>query len=151
MTKNRFYSEFTYQEINYGNNFMMSEMMNLDFMHPVRSLHMKAWQHFKDNKFSYDGATFVRERSNETIFELASFIHDWLNSNGYVGKKIDDMFIDIMITLNYPRELIIKRYFLMRMFTWVNVLRHKYILKDYNKELPDYYYSLPEIFINPLY
>ena len=60
------------------------------------------------------------------------------------------MFIDIMITLNYPKELIIKRYFLMRMFTWVNVLRHKYILKDL-KELPDYYYSLPEIYINPLY
>ena len=76
MTKNRFYREFTYQEINYGNNFMMSEMMNLDFMHPVRSLHMRAWQDFKDNKFSYDGATFVRERSDETIFELASFIHD---------------------------------------------------------------------------
>ena len=151
MTKNRFYNEFTYQEINFGNNYMMSEMMNLDFMHPIRSLHLMAWRDFKDNKFSYDGATFVRERSDETIFELASFIHDWMNSKGYVGKKIDDMFIDIMITLNYPKELIIKRYFLMRMFTWVNVLRHKYILKDYKKELPDYYYSLPEIYINPLY
>lgn len=151
MTKNRFYKDFTIEEISFGLNFMMSEMSVLTLNHPLIKLRKKAWQDFKDNKFSYDGATFVRERSDETIFELASFMHDWLNSKGYVGKKIDDMFIDIMITLNYPKELIIKRYFLMRMFTWVNVLRHKYILKDYKKELPDYYYSLPEIKINPLY
>ena len=60
MTKNRFYREFTYQEINYGNNFMMSEMMNLDLMHPVRSLHLRLGVIFKDNKFNYDGATFVK-------------------------------------------------------------------------------------------
>lgn len=151
MTKNRFYTDFSYTEIETGHQYMMSELRGLDFKHPIRTLFMLAWEDFKNNKFSYDGATFVRERSDETIFELASFIHDWMNSKGYVGKKIDDMFIDIMITLNYPKELIIKRYFLMRMFTWVNVLRHKYILKDYKKELPDYYYSLPEIYINPLY
>lgn len=151
MTKNRFYIEFTYWEISDGYSYMLSELDILSENHVLRRLFNIVWRDFKDEKFKYDGATFVRERSDETIFELASFIHDWLNSNGYVGKKIDDMFIDIMITLNYPKELIIKRYFLMRMFTWVNVLRHKYILKDYKKELPDYYYSLPEIHINPLY
>ena len=151
MTKDRFYKDFTYQEISDGYSYMLSELEHLPKNHFLIRLFNIVWQDFKDNKFSYDGATFVRERCNETIFELSSFIHDWLNSMGYVGKKIDDMFIDIMITLNYAKELIIKRYFLMRMFTWVNVLRHKYILKDYKKELPDYYYRLPEIYINPLY
>lgn len=151
MAKDRFYNQFTYQEINYGHHFMMSEMRDLDFKHPIRSLFMRAWDDFKDNKFSYDGATFVKERSSETIFELASFIHDWMNSLGFVGKNIDNMFIDIMITLNYDFSLIIKRYYLMRMFTWVNVLRHKYVLKNYRNESHSFYYSLPEVYINPLY
>jgi len=149
MTKNRFYTDFSYTEIETGYQYMMSELRGLDFNHPIRTLFMLAWEDFKNNKFSYDGATFVKERTIETIFEIASFIHDWLNSLGYVGKKIDDLFIDIMITLNYEFSLIFERYLLMRCFTWVNVLRHKYILKDLKKGLPPYHFELPEIYINP--
>lgn len=152
MTKDRFYKDFTPEELEIGYAYMMAELEHLPESHFLRILFNIVWRDFQDNKFKYDGATFVKERGKATIFEVASIIHDWLNSLGYVGRKVDDMFIDIMITLNYPKELIIKRYFLMRMFTWVNVLRHKYILKDYKKELPNYYcYTLPEIYINPLY
>ena len=54
-----------------------------------------------------------------------------------------------MICLNYKKELIKERYLLLYFFGWINVLRHKFILKDLKKELPQYYFKLPEIFINP--
>lgn len=149
MKKDRFYKDFTYEEISNGYSYMSSELKHLPKNHFLIVLFDIVWKDFKENKFKYDGATFVRERSNQTIFEFASFVHDWLNSLGYVGKKVDDLFIDIMITLNYEFSLIFERYLLMRCFTWVNVLRHKYILKDLKKGLPPYHFELPEIYINP--
>jgi len=149
MTKNRFYTDFRYTEIETGYQYMMSELRGLDFKHPIRTLFMLAWEDFKNNKFSYDGATFVKERTIETIFEIASFIHDWRNSLGFVSKEVNQEFIAIMICLNYKKELIKERYLLLYFFGWVNVLRHKYILKDLKKGSPPYYFQLPEIFINP--
>lgn len=88
-----------------------------------------AWIDYKAGKFKYDGATFVSELNNE-FWELAAFIHDWLNGIGYVGAAVDLYFIKIMIVLNYPESMIIERYKLMR-FTFVNVFIHKYIKRDF--------------------
>ena len=73
--------------------------------------------------FKYDGATFVKEHKNK-FWEVASFIHDWLNVIGYVGKKVDLYFIKIMISLNYSENIIFERCKWMQ-FTWINKLRHK--------------------------
>ena len=82
-----------------------------------------AWIAFEKGFFSYDGATFVKEHQNK-FWEVASFIHDWLNLIGYVGKKIDLYFIKIMIQLNYPENIIFERCKWMQ-YTWINKLRHK--------------------------
>lgn len=96
----------------------------------------RAWIDFKKGLFKYDGATFVKE-NNFKFWEVASFIHDWLNILGYVGKKVDLYFIKIMIQLNYPENIIFERCKWMQ-WTWVNKLRHKIKRTFIADSLPDF-------------
>lgn len=132
--------DFNETEIQIGHNSMIQELKCLPKVHPIKELFTDAWIDFMLQKFSYDGATFVRERNPKTVFEIAAFIHDWRNLNGYVGKAIDNEFVCIMITLNYNPKLIIQRWLFMRL-TFLNVLRHK-ILGTYKKQLPTNIYKL---------
>lgn len=122
MRKNKFHNDFSEAEIKAGFELMHKEMNGLDFKHPIRTLFMYAWEDFKAGKFSYDGPTFVRSRFN-SIWELASFIHDWRNANGNVGREVDNEFFSVMIALNYSIHLIIERWLFCR-FTFLNVWRH---------------------------
>jgi hypothetical protein len=132
MRKNKFYSDFSADEIIKAKELMNREMRYLDYKHPIRFLYMKAWADFTDDKFSYDGPTFVRSRF-KSRWELASFIHDWRNSNGNVGREVDNEFFSVMIALNYPIQLIIERWMFCRL-TFINVWRH--IIKGtYNKKI----------------
>ena len=149
MTKNKTHSQFTYSELSEGYSYMDSELRHLDLKHPIRMILMLAKADFESEKFSYDGATFVKERTNETVFEVAAFIHDWRNSMGYVSYKIDREFIDIMICLNYDWILIFERYLLTR-FTFLNIIRHA-LKGTIKKELPSYLYKEKTIFINPIH
>ncbi len=103
---------------------MLAELVVVPNQHVIRTLFRKAWDSYKCGDFTYDGATFVRERNSGSIFEVAALIHDWRNSNGCVGKAADQEMFDIMIRLNYPLRLIIERWMFCR-FTFVNVVRHK--------------------------
>lgn len=123
MRKNKFYSDFTEEEIIKAKELMVREMRVLDSKNHIRNLFSHAWKDFKAGKFSYDGPTFVRSRF-KSRWELASFIHDWRNSNGNVGREVDNEFFSVMIALNYPIKLIIERWMFCR-FTFVNVWRHK--------------------------
>ncbi len=135
MTKNKYYIEFSEAEINEGYNFMLAELINADASAKLHDLHTLAWQDFINGKFSYDGATFVQERSEFTLFEVPAFIHDWRNANGYVGLKFDKEMFSIMAYLNYsPHHFIVRARWTF--FTWLNWLRHKYYLKDLKKETP---------------
>ena len=122
MRKNKWYKDFSPEELNQAYWSMNREMNGLDFKHPIRTLFMYAWEDFKAGKFSYDGPTFVRSRF-KSRWELASFIHDWRNANGNVGYQVDEEFFSIMITLNYSIHLIIERWLLTR-FTFLNRWRH---------------------------
>ena len=95
----------------------------------VEKAFKEAWESFVADGWTYDGATFVREYKND-FWEVAAFIHDWLNSIGYVGKKVDLYFIDLMIALGYPSNLIFERAKWMQ-WTWINVLNHKFIKRDF--------------------
>jgi len=119
---------------------MLAELVVLPNKHPIRRLFAEAWNDFKIEKFAFDGATFVKERNRNTIFEVAALIHDWRNSSGCVGKKADREMFDIMIRLNYPLPLIISRWFFCRL-TFINVFRHK-CLKSYCREMPADLYVL---------
>lgn len=140
MRKNRYYKELTSTEIQVADSCMKSELVGLDSNHPVRMLHMLAWNDYSAGKFSYDGPTFSKRRHVATEFELAAFIHDWRNSIGFVSYAMDDEMFAIMITLNYRLELIKQRYLLTR-FTFLNVWRHK-IKGTFKAKKPQYYYSL---------
>lgn len=67
-----------------------------------------AFDSFKSEGWKYDGATFVRENNN-SYWEVAAFVHDWLNNIGYVGKKPDLYFIKIMRDLSYSENIIFER------------------------------------------
>lgn len=142
MTKNKYFLDFTNDEIRKGLASMKREiaMFHGKDKELINVLFARAWRSFINNEWSYDGATFVPERYTSEIFELAAFIHDWRNSMGYVGSWVDNEFIDIMIATNYPFRLIKKRYILMR-FTFVNVLIHK-VKGNYQKEKPSLIFSL---------
>lgn len=139
MRKNKFYSDFSEAEVRTGFKIMHDEMSGLDFNHPIRKLFIQACEDFKSGKFSFDGPTFVRSRF-KSRWELASFIHDWRNSNGNVGREVDNEFFSVMIALNYPLNLIIERWFLTRL-TFVNVWRHK-LKGTYNKNIEIKLYQL---------
>lgn len=133
--KSKYFKDFTEAEIQIGHNSMIQELKVLPKFHPIKELFASAWIDFQIGKFSYDGATFVKERNPLTIFEIGAFIHDWRNSKGYVGKEVDEEFCCIMIVLNYKPRLIIQRWIFMR-FTFLNVFRHK-ILGNLNNKPPD--------------
>lgn len=124
--KSKYFNDFLEAEIQIGHNSMMQELKVLPKVHPIKELFASAWIDFSIGKFSYDGATFVKERNPITIFEVAAFIHDWRNSKGYVGQKIDREFLCIMIVLNYKPELIIERKLFM-LFTPLNIARHRFL------------------------
>ena len=138
--KSKYFNQFSEAEIQIGHNAMIQELKCLPKVHPIKELFADAWIDFMLARFSYDGATFVKERNSLTIFEVGAFIHDWRNSKGYVGKAIDNEFLSVMISLNYKPSMIIKRWMLMR-FTFLNVLRHK-MKGTYKKELPTNIYKL---------
>ena len=85
-------SVYVYQlstkEWEFGKAFMLKEVERLEDDHPIKILLKKAIRDFELGKFSYDGATFVKERS-ESLFEVAAFLHDWRNAMGYVSKHVD--------------------------------------------------------------
>ena len=132
--KSKYFNDFLEAEIQIGHNSMMQELKVLPKVHPIKELFASAWIDFSIGEFSYDGATFVKERNPLSIFEVAAFIHDWRNSKGYVGQKIDREFLCIMIVLNYKPELIKERIFLL-VLTPLNIARHRF-LSTYKKGVP---------------
>ena len=135
----KYFNEFTDEEIRIGYNSMLQELEVLPEFHPIRQLFSETWIDFVMGKFSYDGATFVKERFSHTIFEVGAFTHDRRNLFGYVGKEIDNEFIKIMVTLNYDFKMILLRWVLMRL-TFLNVLRHKF-KGTYKKGIPTNIYK----------
>jgi len=130
--ESKYYKEFTEEEIKVGFDSMHSEILEKDTW--INKLLYLALNDFIEGNFSYDGATFVKERYSHTIFEVAAFVHDWLNSLGYVGYSIDVVMFEIMKQLNYEKSLIRVRK-IWTILTFINVLRHKYYLKDYKGKL----------------
>lgn len=94
-----------------------------------------AWQSFKKDGWKYDGATFVREHNNN-FWEVAAFIHDWLNGVGYVGTKPDLYFIKIMKYLDYSENFIFERSKWMQ-WTNINYLWHWLRMKSPKNDLPE--------------
>jgi len=107
--KSRYFNDFSEAEIRIGYNSMLKELEVLPEVHPIRELFAETWIDFIMGKFSYDGATFVKERFSHTIFEVGAFGHDRRNSFGYVGKEIDREFLSIMVVLGYDFKLIKKK------------------------------------------
>lgn len=138
--RGKYFKEFSEAEIRIGYNSMLKELEVLPEIHPVRELFTETWIDFVMGKFSYDGATFVKERFSHTVFEVGAFGHDRRNSFGYVGRKIDREFLSIMIVLNYKPELIKERIFFM-LLTPANILRHK-AKRTYKKGIPNNLYQL---------
>ena len=123
MTKSRYIYQLKHEEWKHGKAFMLQEVAFITWNHPLRNLLFKAIADYESGKFSYDGATFVKERS-KSKFEVAAFIHDWRNAMGYVSYEVDREMLDIMIKLDYSIDLIAWRGILTR-FTFLNILRHK--------------------------
>lgn len=140
MRKNRYYNQLSATEISVADACMKSELVGLDYKHPIRTLHLLAWNDYAAGKFAYDGPTFSKRKFYATEFELAAFIHDWRNSLGFVSYAIDNEMFSIMITCNYRLELILQRYLLTR-FTFLNIIRHK-IKGTFKAEKPQFYYVL---------
>lgn len=121
--RNKKYSQFTKNELDKGYHFMKSELNDAPLW--LCRLFDFAWQDFKNGNFSYDGATFSVERSKDTLFEIAAFLHDWLNSFGIVSYIADAFMLYVMKLLKYRWNLRLGRYLKTRL-TFLNVLRHKY-------------------------
>jgi len=142
MIKNKYIYQIPANKWQQGKAFMLQEIYGLKHTHPIVILLNKAIADFEAGKFSYDGATFVKERS-KSLFEVAAFIHDWRNSMGYVSYKVDNELLEIMVVLAYDLKLIYWRYFLTR-FTLINVFRHK-IMHTFVAYVPNDLYKKPSL------
>ena len=135
MIKSLYHKDFTDQDLEAGFQSMIEELEFHGTPTWVNNLFWLAWDDFVKNKWSYDGATFSKERFDDTIFEVAALIHDWLNSNGIVSYQADGLMLKVMKHLEYSRKERFLRYLKTR-FTFLNILRHKYILKTYKGKYP---------------
>ncbi|MQP63368.1 hypothetical protein GFJ99_11745 [Flavobacterium sp. LMO6] len=134
---NRFIYQVSPEEWEEGKQFMLSELHPYRWNSPIRKILWKAIADFEAGKFSYDGATFVKERSS-SLFEVAAFLHDWRNAMGYVSYQVDREMLDVMITLDYNLNLIKWRWFLTR-FTFLNIIRHRIMFTYVSKKPSDLY------------
>ena len=100
----------------------------------IEEAFFSAWDSFKFEGWKYDGATFVQEQNN-SYWEVAAFIHDYLNNIGYVGREVDLYFIDIMKTLNYGSNIIFERCKWMQ-YTFINYFWHWVRGKKPQNKLP---------------
>jgi hypothetical protein len=100
----------------------------------IEEAFFSAWDSFKSKGWKYDGATFVREMNN-IFWEVAAFIHDWLNHSGFVGPQVDSYFMKIMIALKYDERIISERNRWM-IFTFINYAWHWLRFKNPKNELP---------------
>lgn len=125
--------DLTYQELDNIYTDLLSQCNNIEW---IKYAFQCAWKDFRNGKFSYDGATFVIENNNN-FWEVAAFIHDWLNGLGYVGKDIDIYFIKIMIALNYSSNRIFERCKWMQ-WTFINVFWHKVKRTYKSNKLPQW-------------
>lgn len=82
-----------------------------------------AWRDYEKGIWKFDGATFVAEHEGD-FWEVAAFVHDWLNSIGYVGKEVDLYFLRIMMELKYSERRIFERCKWMQ-WTFLNTFWHK--------------------------
>ena len=142
MIKNKYIHGFSVVEWEKGKAFMLKEVYGLHPMHKICVLLRKAIADFEAGKFSYDGATFVKERSI-SVFEVAAFIHDWRNAMGYISKQVDQEMFDVMSVLAYNTNLVIWRFVLTR-FTFLNEWRHK-LLCSYVGAIPPNLYIKPDL------
>lgn len=136
MHKNKFYSDFSKKELIDGKCFMLSqiEQVPLKYQSQLISLFYYYWHLFEKCKFKVDGATFVDEQK-ECFFNLWWFIHDGRNSEGYVGNKVDEEMLSIMILTDVP-PIHFKQVIPLIRLTWFNKIRH--ILKfTYKWKNPD--------------
>ena len=138
MIKSRYIYQIPDEEWKVGKMYMLSEISFRYWKCPIRELLYQAIADFEAEKFSYDGATFVNERSSSSLFEVAAFIHDWRNSMGYVSYQVDREMLDIMITLNYNLNLIKWRWLYTR-FTILNIARHKLLCTYIGSKPKDLY------------
>jgi hypothetical protein len=100
----------------------------------IEEAFFSAWKSFKSIGWKYDGATFVREMNN-IFWEVAAFIHDWLNHSGFVGPQVDSYFMKIMIALKYDERIISERNRWM-IFTFINYAWHWLRFRNPKNELP---------------
>jgi hypothetical protein len=100
----------------------------------IEEAFFSAWDSFKSIGWKYDGATFVREMNN-IFWEVAAFIHDWLNHTGFVGTQVDSYFMKIMIALKYDEKIISERNRWM-IFTFINYAWHWLRFKNPKNEIP---------------
>jgi len=121
MRPNLKYKDLSAQEAYDMEQILYKEIESLDRNHVLTLLLEEALWHYKLGLWSYDGPTF--SKAPRGFWEVASFIHDWRNSMGYVGYYIDDEMFAIMIYLNYPLFSIRQRYILTR-FTFLNMFRY---------------------------
>lgn len=132
------YIDLSAQEAFDMENTLYKEIEHLDRNHIITLLFQEALWDYKIGKWKYDGPTF--SKAPKGFWEVASFIHDWRNSMGYVGYYIDDEMFAIMIYLNYPLFSIRQRYLLTRL-TFLNMFRH-WIKRTYKKLKPKLIFKL---------
>ncbi|BBI90654.1 hypothetical protein HYO65_gp262 [Tenacibaculum phage PTm1] len=140
MLKGKFAKDFSIDELHYALDAMANDIKRKGLGYDVERLFEMAFNDFMKGKFSFDGATFFPERAYD-IWEWQSFIHDWYNGIGYVSYFVDSVFKKLMRMSNMHPMQYYGRSCVMFLFTWVNIIRHKYFLKDlkkFDKDSPIY-------------
>lgn len=75
--KSRYIYELKHEEWKHGKHFMLQEVAFITWNHPLRNLLFKAIADYESGKFSYDGATFVKDLCDLPKLDLDAMAHDY--------------------------------------------------------------------------
>ena len=77
MITSRYIYQIPKEEWEKGKNFMQFELHPYRWKSPIRSLLWKAIEDFEAGKFSYDGATFVKDLCDLPKLDIDAMLHDY--------------------------------------------------------------------------
>lgn len=119
--------DYSANEIEDAYKVMSTAIDSLSISNSIDIIFELAWNDYLLNKFRFDLSLVISKRTNS--LEWISFIRKWLNAKGFVGYRVDDLCISLMLSSRCTKIRLIEfiiRTFVSSLFT---ILKYRFTRK----------------------